>query len=71
MQNGVSGYLRMLSLKLWRTKSTTYFYQGRPTTASRLVEFVYPLYKQRYERWTQTARSSDVNVSFKHYGLHT
>ena len=40
----------MPSLNLWRTKSyksTTQFYQGRITTAARLVEFVYSLYMSR------------------------
>ena len=73
VQNGFSGsYMDAVFELVVHEESESWtslqqFYQGRPTTAPRLVEFVYPLYKQRYECWTRTARSSDANVSFKHY----
>ena len=68
------GYLWMPSSKLvvheesesWTSLPHSFTKEGL-LTACRLVEFGYLLYKQRYERWTQKARSSDANVSFNHY----
>ena len=45
-----------------------FFYPGRLTTAPTRLEFVYPLFQQRSERWRQTVRgsiASDTNVGFK------
>ena len=51
-QNGVIGSLHACRLRIRGAqrvrdldKSTTAFYQGRLTTAPRLVKYVYPLYK--------------------------
>ena len=49
-------------------KSITSFYPGRLTTAPTRLEFVWPLFQLRSDRWRRTVYgsiASDMNVSFK------
>ncbi len=67
VQNDVSGryvnavFNAVAHKQLWRSGQVYYtcFYQVRHVTASRLEEFVWPLYKQTYKGWIPTAQINE------------